>query len=154
MITLADTLTPRHIALEPPVQNRAEAIKQTAALLRDDPRVLDWKELFSMLSRSAPCRCETDADFSICLPHARTDTVTSMVMSMSRFVPALDFPEAEKPVRYLFIIGAPVAMAADYLRIVGLLVRVVRNAESESALRNARTSEDFLDILTGFEVNL
>jgi hypothetical protein len=42
MITLADTLTPRHIALEPDVQDRAGAIEQTAALLRDDPRVVDW----------------------------------------------------------------------------------------------------------------
>jgi PTS system nitrogen regulatory IIA component len=154
MITLADTLTPRHIALEPDVQDRAGAILQTAALLRDDPRVVDWDDLYSLLCRSLPCRCEDEDDFAICLPHARTDSVTSMVMSVSRFTPPLEFPESAKAVRYLFVIGAPVAMAADYLRIVGLLVRVVRSPTSEAALRQARTSEEFLEILTSFEVNL
>ena len=154
MITLADTLTPRHVALNRPATSRADALENTVALLRDDPRVLDWEALFEQLGKCAPCRCEDESDFSICIPHARTDAVSEMVMSVSRYERPVSFPESEKPVRYLFVIAAPVAMAADYLRIVGLLMRVIRNPKSEASLHAATTSEDFLDVLTSFEVNL
>lgn len=154
MITLADTLTPRHIALEPKVENRTDALLKIAGLLKDDPRVVDWEGFYAQLCKSSPCRCEDEANFAICLPHARTDAVTEMVMSVGRFDPMLDFPEIKKPVRYLFVIGAPVAMAADYLRIVGLLMRVIRNPDSEKSLDRARIAEDFLDVLTSFEVKL
>lgn len=154
MITLADTLTPQHIALDPEVTDRAGAMRKIAGLLQDDPRVLDWDTLYSQLCRSASCRCEDEASFAICLPHARTDAVTDMVMSVGRFAPMLDFDEVQRPVRYLFIIAAPVAMAADYLRIVGLLMRVIRNPVSEQSLATAATSDEFLDILASFEVKL
>ena len=154
MITLADTLDARHISLGPAVEDRAQAILRIVGLLRNDPRGTDWESLYAQLSRATPCRCEDEASFAICLPHARTDAVTEMVMSVGRFHPLLDFAESAKPVRYLFVIAAPVAMAADYLRIVGLLMRVIRNPVSEQALNDASTSEAFLDVLTGFEVSL
>jgi PTS system nitrogen regulatory IIA component len=77
-----------------------------------------------------------------------------MVMSVGRFDPMLDFPEIMRPVRYVFVIGAPVALAADYLRIVGLLMRVIRNPASEKSLDEARTAEAFIDVLSSFEVKL
>jgi hypothetical protein len=42
MITLADTLTPQHIALDPEVTDRAGAMRKSARAVQDDPRVLDW----------------------------------------------------------------------------------------------------------------
>jgi PTS system nitrogen regulatory IIA component len=140
--------------LEPVVADRSEALLKVAGLLKDDPRVVDWEAFYAQLCKSSPCRCEDEANFAICLPHARTDAVTEMVMSVGRFDPMLDFPEILRPVRYVFVIGAPVALAADYLRIVGLLMRVIRNPDSEKSLDQARTAEAFIDVLTSFEVKL
>ena len=64
------------------------------------------------------------------------------------------FPEVELPVRYIFCIAVPRALAADYLRIVGLLARVFKDPAAERELRAAETSGDFIGLLSRREAKL
>ena len=45
-------------------------------------------------------------------------------------------------------------MANDYLRIVGLLVRILKDPETEMRLRAAATGEEFVQRLTDLEVKV
>ena len=56
--------------------------------------------------------------------------------------------------RYLFCIALPPEMASDYLRIIGLLARIVKAPASEEQLRKAATPEEFVAILTRLEAKL
>ena len=57
-----------------------------------------------------------------------------------------------RPVRYIFCIGVPKAMANDYLRIVGLLMRILKDQVTEERLRAAKTGAEFVDCLTELEL--
>lgn len=152
MISIADTLEPDRIRLTLSSDLSSIAIDEVASTLRNVPEVLDWDELHAGLHRSSPCIA--GGEFAICFPHARTDAVTSMVMAVGRSLTGMKFPNCEIPVRYIFCIGVPKALASDYLRIMGLLARVLKQPKTEQALRNAQTPLEFIHHLSVLEATL
>lgn len=154
MISIADTLRPERIRLALAASDRDAAIRETASLLQSAPTVLDWDTLLADLFKSAPCLCDRDSAFAFCLPHARTDAVSTMVMSLGLAPDGIPFPECERAVRYIFCIGVPKALATDYLRIVGLLTRILKDPANEAMLRTASTPAELLDELTALEARL
>ena len=153
MITIADILRPDHVALHVQAATPEAAIGEVAAPLRTDERVLDWETLREGFFKVAPC-LPAAPGFSICIPHTRTDRVTSLVMSVGRSMKGIAFPDSQAPVRYLFCVGVQIALAGDYLRIVGLLARIVKDPKSEALLRTAATGLDFVQTLTRLEARL
>ncbi|HEX5176403.1 MAG TPA: PTS sugar transporter subunit IIA, partial [Chthoniobacteraceae bacterium] len=89
-----------------------------------------------------------------CLPHARTEAVTGMVMSAGRFRKAVLFAGCNRPIRYVYCIAVPITLASDYLRIVGLLARAQRTKPIEARLHTATTPADFIAVLADLEAHL
>lgn len=154
MITFADLLEPEFIELDCRARTRDEAIQEIAGLLDGSVLVLDGEELFQKVKMSAPCIMEQDAEFCICIPHARTEAVTGMVMSVGRFDRGLVIPGVEKPVRYIFCIAVPPEMATDYLRIIGLIARIAKDPASEQLIYSAETPEEFIATMARLEAKL
>src|SRR5476651_1048805 len=148
MITIADLLKPDHIALQVRASDPLRAIDEVAALLKKTPAVVDWPTLLKGVHASAPCLPEPGGGFALCIPHTRGDCVSSMVMSVGRSEAGIVFPGVELPVRYVFCIAVPRALAADYLRIVGLLARVFKDRQTEGELRAAATVPEFVELLS------
>ena len=153
MITIADILRPEHVALEITAQAPEAAIAEVAAPLRTDERVLDWDAVLAGFFKVAPC-LPASPQFAICIPHTRTNQVNSLVMTVGRSAQGIVFPASAVPVRYLFCIGVQLALAADYLRIVGLLARIVKDPASEERLRAAATGLEFVQALSRLEAKL
>ena len=154
MITIHDTLMAEDVLLNLDAATPEEAVARTSALLRDDERVIDWGKFNEELLLHPPCRVDADVDFGICIPHARTRAVAEMVMSASRLRSNLLFPDCSKPVRYLFCIGVPKALASDYLRIAGALMRIFKDTSSEQELYSAGTATEFVEVLSRLERKL
>jgi nitrogen PTS system EIIA component len=154
MITIADTLDVDHVRLQVSAATPEEAIEEVASLLHDDVRVLDWPRFHAALQAHPPCRVGDEGGFGICIPHARTDAVSEMVMSAGRFEKEVAFSDCSLPVRYVFCIGVPQALAGDYLRIVGALMRLFTNAETERMVHTAATGAEFVAALSRLEMKL
>jgi mannitol/fructose-specific phosphotransferase system IIA component (Ntr-type) len=154
MITIADLLDHDHVTLQLRSTDSRAAIDEVAALLKSDPAVLVWETLLTGVQASAPCLPEPGGGFALCIPHTRTDCVNAMVMSVGRSEAGIAFPGVDLPVRYIFCIAVPRALAADYLRIVGLLARVFKDRQMESALRATTAVEDFVNLLSRREAKL
>jgi mannitol/fructose-specific phosphotransferase system IIA component (Ntr-type) len=154
MITIEDLLQHDHVALRLQATEPKTAIDEVAALLKGDPAVLHWEQLLSGVQASAPCLPEPGGGFALCIPHTRADCVSEMVMSAGRSEAGIVFPGVELPVRYIFCIAVPRALAADYLRIVGLLARVFKDRQMESGLRKVETAGDFVELLSRREAKL
>ena len=154
MIRIADTLRPERIRLNLTASTVPEAIRETALLLRSASAVLYWEDFYSSVIKNAPCITESDGSFALCLPHARTDAVSSMVMSIGISTLGVPSESCSQRIRYFFCIGVPKALASDYLRIVGLLVRLLKDIRAESALHAAPTPAEVIDILSELEFRL
>ncbi len=154
MIMIEQTLRAEHVLLPLSASTPDAAIGCLIALLKTDPRVLDWESLAKGMRRSAPCFAERDGEFALCIPHVRTEAVNAMIMGAGRLEPALLFAGSEKPVRYLFLFAIPHPLAADYLRIAGLLARLAKDSAGEEQLRAARTGAEFVETLSRLEAKL
>jgi mannitol/fructose-specific phosphotransferase system IIA component (Ntr-type) len=154
MTTIGDLLHPDHVALDVRATESKAAIDEVAALMKNDPAVLDWEALAVEIHAAAPCLTEPAGGFALCIPHTRGECVNAMVMSAGRSESGIAFPGVALPVRYIFCVAAPQALAADYLRIVGLLARVFKDRQTESSLRAAATPADFIELLSRREAKL
>lgn len=152
MITIADILQPKQILLDLKSPTREEAILEIAQILRSDPRISDWSGFYDALKALPPCLADNE-HFDLCIPHARTHAVSTMVMGVGRYS-EIPPTEDQSKTHYIFVIGVPVALAADYLRIIGALARIFRHAATEKSLRGTKTGEQFIAILERAEMKL
>ena len=154
MITVADLLPAEHVVLDLAATTPRAAIDEVAALLRSDTAVDDWDALLAGVQAVAPCLPEEAGGFAICIPHTRGECVSGMVMSVGRSAAGVRFPDVPLPVRYIFCIAVPRALAADYLRIVGLLARVFKDPAAERELHAAESADDFIALLVRREAKV
>ena len=116
-------LSPKQILLDVKAANREEAIKTVTDSLKGDNRIIDWQRFVDTLAE-----CQRSGKINIgvglTIPHNRTSSVTSMVMAFGRFAQPIRHGPAS--IRYVLVIGIPETMDANYLRLVGVLMRVFR----------------------------
>jgi len=153
MMTIGKTLKRTAIELNLKAKTCSAAVEEVASLLEGDDRIKDWDEFYEMLTKNEPTIVDDDA-LRLCLPHARTNAVRTMVIAAGYSRSGLSVPGRAYRIHYVIVIGVPIAMAADYLRTVGALIRILRDARVEQRLRTSETPEDFLSILADREVKL
>lgn len=151
MITISDILKIKEIDLHLAPANPEETVYNVAMLLRQNEHVKDWQAFYDGLKAKDSCILETP-EVRLCIPHTRTKSIDMMVMSVGRSL--LDAGEGKKVVQYTFVIGVPIALASDYLRIIGALARIFKDNAAEARLRVADSAKEFLTILTQKEVKL
>ena len=118
-----------------------EAILKLIGALQGHPLVKDLSELSAAIFD----RQQSDPPLfpgGIAFPHARTDTVTSMVMVAATCPQPIPF--GEMPVRLIFLIGVPKHAGAEYLEMISFLARHVRGDQVVDQLVQAEDMPSFL----------
>ena len=149
MLRLRDTLRSENVQLAIDARSREEAVHRVAELLRSDTRVKDWQEFYRALKDGAG---KTDLGSGLALPHTRTAAVNDMVMAFGRLVAPVE--GAHGPIRFVMVIGIPKTMDAEYLRLVGILMRIFRSDELRTELEQAKKPAKVLDIFEQGETEL
>jgi PTS system fructose-specific IIA component len=145
MNRIRETLLPKQILLDVKATTREEAIKEVTDSLQGDNRIIDWPGFVETLAECARSQ-KVNIGLGLTIPHNRTDTVTSMVMAFGRL--AQPIRRGQASIRFVLVIGIPETMDADYLRLVGVLMRAFREKELRKTLETAETPEE---ILSAFE---
>ncbi len=132
---------------------RTSGIREVASLLKSDPRVKDFEKFYQdILSRER--EEATCLGFDVALPHARTESVTDMVLAVGRSTKGVFFENSNQTAKLLFVVGTPKRMATDYLRLVGTIARLLKSEAIRSSLLSAQTAEEFAEILSAAELKL
>jgi PTS system fructose-specific IIA component len=122
-------------------QSEHEAISKMLGMLQGHAQVQDWQKL----SAAVFDRQQTDPPLlpgGIAFPHARTNSVSSLVMVIATCSQAIRF--GETPVRLIFLIGIPKRAGADYLELISFLARHVRGEHVVDRLIEAEDMPNFL----------
>lgn len=151
MIRIKEILLAEDILLGLDAKTREEAVHAVAKTLRGDSRITDWPLFYKTLSESDRS-AQTNCRLGLTIPHNRTDRVTAMVMAFARLqAPLKNFLHE---IRYVVVLGIPETMDADYLRLVGVLMRVFRDDQLRNALDSASTPEEVLKVFEEGETRL
>ena len=151
MIRIKEILFSEHILLGLEAKTREEAVHAIAKTLRGDSRITNWPLFYKTLSESDRS-AQTNCRLGLTIPHNRTDSVTAMVMAFGRLKAPLKISLDD--IRYMVVIGIPETMDADYLRLVGVLMRVFRDDRLRAALDSASTPGDILQVFDEGETRL
>ena len=130
---------------------RDEAVQVVARSLQGDSRITDWPAFLSSLSECARSS-KINMGLGLTIPHNRTDSVATMVMAFGRLAEPIHCGTAS--IRFVLVIGIPETMDADYLRVVGVLMRSFRDDELRHRLETAATPEAVLSTLERVETKL
>jgi mannitol/fructose-specific phosphotransferase system IIA component (Ntr-type) len=144
-ITLTDLLDERQVILGLRSRKVPNALREVIELLAQNGKIENPGAFFEkVLAREQghPSVVENDAAF----PHARTDLVDEIVVGIGRSRAGIPF--AGVRARLIFVIGVPERLVNDYLICVGMLVRLVRDDVTRSALLHAQTTREFIEALT------
>jgi mannitol/fructose-specific phosphotransferase system IIA component (Ntr-type) len=151
MIRIRGTLLPEHVLLNMTSRSREEAIQQLAESLRSDTRISDWQEFLAAL-RKHQATGKVNLQHGLTLPHVRTATITRLLMAFGRLLHPLQEPAG--PLQFVVLVGIPGAMDAEYLRLVGTLMRVFRNEKLRQKLLYAERPPDISKIFEQGESGL
>ena len=151
MNRIREILLPKQILLNVKGTTREEAIKAVTDSLQGDNRIINWPDFVESLSE-----CErsskVNVGLGVTIPHGRTDSVTSMVMAFGRL--AQPIRRGPASIRFVLVIGIPETMDADYLRLVGVLMRAFRDDHLRKGLETAKTPEEVLSAFERGETHL
>jgi PTS system fructose-specific IIA component len=145
MNRIREILLPKQILLDVNATTREEAIKEVTDSLQGDNRIIDWPGFVETLAECVRSQ-KVNIGLGLTIPHNRTDTVTSMVMAFGRL--AQPIRRGPASIRFVLVIGIPETMDADYLRLVGVLMRAFRENELRKSLETSETPEE---VLSAFE---
>ena len=151
MIRIREILLPKQILLNVKATTREEAIKEVTDSLKGDNRIIDWPGFAKCLAECERSR-KVNMGMGLTIPHGRTDSVTSMVMAFGRLAQAIRRGPAS--IRFVLVIGIPETMDADYLRLVGVLMRAFRDDHLRKGLETAKTPEEVLSAFERGETHL
>jgi fructose PTS system EIIA component len=151
MIRIRGTLLPENVRLDMTAKSREEAVQQVSESLRSDTRISDWKEFLRTL-RKCEAAGKVNLQSDLTLPHVRTSAVTKMLMAFGRLAEPLQ--EKDGALQFVVLVGIPRAMDAEYLRLVGTLMRVFRNDHLRQKLLHAQNAADIIGILEKGETEL
>ena len=153
MISISDILLPSQINLALVGRDQAAGIDEVLSKLNGDSRVQDWGALArTVTERNAPALACNGC--GICIAHARTNAVHSLVMAAGRSAQGLVSPEVSEPVRLVFVAGIPAAFSSEYLRIVGAIARFCRDKDLLDKLLKVADPGEFVELLARQEVKL
>jgi mannitol/fructose-specific phosphotransferase system IIA component (Ntr-type) len=151
MIRIRGTLLPEHVLLSVTANSREETIQQLSESLRSDTRISDWQEFLRAL-RKCEAAGKVNLQYGLTLPHVRTSAVTKMLMAFGRLTDPLQ--EKDGPLQFVVVVGIPRAMDAEYLRLVGTLMRVFRNEKLRQKLLRAQNPADIINIFEKGETGI
>lgn len=140
---ISSLFQPAFVKLQLEATKRAEAIRESAELLRTHPEMRNFDLFYDdLLERE---RVEsTCLGNDLAFPHARTDAVEGMALAAARIPEGIVFDNCGQTVKLIFVIGTPKRMVQEYLKLVGGLARLLKEPEVRADLLAVETPEDFI----------
>lgn len=147
---ISSLIQPEFIKLQLEATTRADAIRESAGLLSTHPHMKNFDLFYDELlarERVEPTCLGND----ICFPHARTDAVDDMTLSVGCAPEGILFDNCGQTVRLIFVIGTPKRMVTEYLKLVGGLARLLKESEMRNDLLSAKDPEAFISSIDSAE---
>jgi mannitol/fructose-specific phosphotransferase system IIA component (Ntr-type) len=150
---ISQLLDPKRILLQVRGTKRTGALNEVAQLLQGHPDVTNFEGFYSeLLARD---RLDTTClGNEIALPHARTEHVKAIVLSVGRSDTGILFENSQENVRLLFMLGTPKTKPGDYLLVVSTLCKLLKEPANREAFLTAQSPEAFIAAIAAAEAKL
>ena len=148
---LSDLLKEQTITVTLSQSNKEGIINELIDLVMETGKISERKKaLKAVLDREA--LMSTGLERGVAVPHAKTNSVSDLVMALGISKEGIDFESADgKPSHLFFFLLAPEAAAGPNIQVLAQIARLTSDPQFCDALQNAPTAEDALKIIRDAE---
>ncbi len=152
MVKRISELLPRFaVVLELKSKEKNGVIHELTAPLVGNGIVTQEEEFVSAILRRENLE-STGIGSGVAIPHARTNSVNSLILAFGRSESGVDFHSLDgKPSHLIFLIAAPEAMKREYIWALAKLSSLLRREEVRKRLTNAKTVEEVYSVIEEYE---
>lgn len=144
---ITDLLDARSILLDASPKSKSEALDQIVDLMVKSEKIND-KEAYRKQVYAREEESTTGIGDGIAIPHGKCDAVTKPGLAAMVVKDGVDFDSLDgEPVTLMFLIAAPNTEDNIHLDVLSKLSVLLMNEEFTESLRNAKTVEEFMNII-------
>ena len=144
---ITDLLDARIILLDASPKSKSEALDQIVDLMVKSEKIND-KEAYRKQVYAREEESTTGIGEGIAIPHGKCDAVTKPGLAAMVVKDGVDFDSLDgEPVTLMFLIAAPNTEDNIHLDVLSKLSVLLMNEEFTESLRNAKTVEEFMNII-------
>ena len=144
---ITDLLDARSILLDASPKSKSEALDQIVDLMVKSEKIND-KEAYRKQVYAREEESTTGIGEGIAIPHGKCDAVTKPGLAAMVVKDGVDFDSLDgEPVILMFLIAAPNTEDNIHLDVLSKLSVLLMNEEFTESLRNAKTVEEFMNII-------
>lgn len=144
---ITDLLDARSILLDAAPKSKSEALDQIVDLMVKSEKIND-KEAYRKQVYAREEESTTGIGEGIAIPHGKCDAVTKPGLAAMVVKDGVDFDSLDgEPVTLMFLIAAPNTEDNIHLDVLSKLSVLLMNEEFTESLRNAKTVEEFMNII-------
>ena len=144
---ITDLLDARSILLDASPKSKSEALDQIVDLMIKSEKIND-KEAYRKQVYAREEESTTGIGEGIAIPHGKCDAVTKPGLAAMVVKDGVDFDSLDgEPVTLMFLIAAPNTEDNIHLDVLSKLSVLLMNEEFTESLRNAKTVEEFMNII-------
>jgi len=148
---ISSFLKEEFVKLDVETDEKFTLLKNLSNMLSSDDRVVDSDQLAADIEEREKIET-TGIGEGIAIPHARTNSVTDIIILMARLSGAVDYGSIDgKPVKIIFLIGTPKDAVQSYLKLLANLTKLVKEDSVRKQLTTAATPSEVLDIIREHE---
>ena len=148
---LSDLLKEQTITVTLSQANKEGIINELLDLAMESGKISKRaKALKAVLDREA--LMSTGLERGVAVPHAKTNSVSDLVMALGISKEGIDFESADgKPSHLFFFLLAPEAAAGPNIQVLAQIARLTSDPQFCDALQNTPTAEDAIKIIRDAE---
>ncbi len=148
---LASFLREELIQLDLISKSKDDVIQELITLINKTGEITDLNEFKKTILEREQLETTGIGD-GIAIPHGRTDSVKQLVIAFGRSAEGVDFQSLDSnPAHLFFMIASPQNASGVYLRVLAKISRLLKNYDFRSALRNAKSAAEIIQIFTEAE---
>jgi len=151
---ICQVLEPSTIIPELKAVTKEEAIDELLSIFRDDPRIIDIKEVKnSVMEREQIMSTGVGHGFGI--PHCKTNKVTEIVAAFGKTKEPIDFEALDgNPVNLIFLLIGKDNLVAPHIKLLSRISLLMNKGEVREKLNDANSKEDIYSIFNSEENNI
>ena len=147
MARIQDVLSTDLIIEDLQATNKAGVIREFAALLSQAGKVANADALAQVLL-DRESQCSTGIGDGIAIPHARSRSVSEMVIAFGRSGQGIDFQALDgKPAHLFFVLVSPEDRPGDHLKTLARISRVLRSPVLRQELLRSTARQEIQKLL-------
>lgn len=144
LMKISDYLRKELIFLNIEKETKKEVIKEIAEFMKSAKDIINFEEFLKDIFEREEIS-STGIGEGIAIPHARTLAVSNTVICFARTKKEIEFDSIDnKPVRLIFMIGAPKEDIKFYLKVLASLTFLLKKKSLKQALIKAKNEEEVL----------